>query len=654
MTRTLGGWEAALVVLAALAWALKVATAAGLPRAWLAAGLVVLALVAVAGAFVARGSGRWLDGWRATLVLAGALAFPDVYAALGGDGYEYYVYARSAMLDRDLDFANDFQGLGARPATTPEGGVTSRVPFGQALVWAPFVLLTHAGVRVASALGALVTPDGFSAPYTAAVTAATFVLGFAALLILEALLRRRFGPRLALAAALALFYATPLHFYLVANPFMSHGTQAFVATLFAAAWLHARRRDDPWAWLWAGAAGALLAVVRAQDGVLLLVPLLDLLLRPVPCRSRLLARYLIAPALAVLAQTLVWRGLYGPDFVRIVAEMNWVGQSEPDVLGVLLSPRHGLFTWTPLFALGALGLVAGLRRNTALCAAAILAVSLAVLVNAGLRDWWGSDSFGQRRLLVLLPALGLGVAEALALLVRRPLLMLVPLLVVLALWNRQLAYVYNAELVARKNQPVTLDALLPAQIEVATRRLIEARPYLPATLWTIAYDNLCGIYVDDGPRSLRGLIDVGGRDQPALPGGLLGDGWFEPEAEDGMTLRRIRGRRAWLRLPLRRRSALDVTVRLRGEYRPAHEPLRVRLEWNGVFVDEALPSPGWQELALRVPRQQVNVGVNAVALVVSPTPREQVPGFSGRNVAAAVDWIQLRPVGDAGAAPPPR
>ncbi|MGE0451973.1 MAG: hypothetical protein AB7O37_07765 [Vicinamibacteria bacterium] len=645
-TRKHDGWDAALVGLTALAWALKAAVAAGLPRGWLVAGVVSLSLVALAGALMPRRPGRWLDGWRAALVIAGALAFPDVYGTLGGDGYEYYVYARSALLDRDLDFSNDFAGLGARPATTPDGAPTSRVPFGQALVWAPFLLLTHAAVATLAALGFPLAPDGFSPPYTAGVTGASFLLGFVALGILERLLRPRFGPALSLLTVLGLLYATPLHFYLVANPFMSHGTQVFAATLFAAAWVRARRHDDARGWLWAGAAGALMSVVRAQDGVLLAVPLLDLLARRIAGRSILIARYLLFPAAAVLAQTLLWRAAYGPDFVQVVAEMNWVGKSEPDVLGVLFSPRHGLFTWTPLLALGALGLVAGLRRNAALCSAALAACALAVYVNAGLLDWWGSDSFGQRRLLVLTPALGLGVAEALALLVRRPLLLLVPCLIALAGWNRQLAYVYQAELVAPKNQPITLDALVPAQLEVVTRKLMAARAYLPEGLWVVAYDNLCGIYLDEGPRSLRGSVDIGGRDQPALPGGLLGDGWFGPELEEGTTLRRIRGRRAWLRLPLRRRAALEVVVRLRGEYRPESEPLRFRLEWNGAFVGESAPDGEWREHVFRVNRPQVRVGVNDVALVVSPTPREQLAGFSGRNVAAAVDWIRLRRLGD--------
>ncbi|HEX6739010.1 MAG TPA: hypothetical protein VF310_12095, partial [Vicinamibacteria bacterium] len=95
----------------------------------------------------------WLDGPRLVLLLLGLLLLPSVYARIGGDGFEYYAMLRSPLLDGDLDFANDFAGLGSRPVLSSEGEVTVRTPAGMALLWLPAFLLAHAAALVLQAAG---------------------------------------------------------------------------------------------------------------------------------------------------------------------------------------------------------------------------------------------------------------------------------------------------------------------------------------------------------------------------------------------------------------------------------------------------------------------------------------------------------------------
>src|SRR4029079_7198990 len=99
------------------------------------------------------------------------------------------------------------------------------------------------------------------------------------------------------------------------------------------------------------------------DAVLAALPALDLLLARGTRRLDLVTAFAIGPLLAVLLQVLVWFSLYGADFVAVVAESNWVGQTRPEGMGVLVSPRHGLFSWTPLYLLCAAGWLAWLRRE---------------------------------------------------------------------------------------------------------------------------------------------------------------------------------------------------------------------------------------------------------------------------------------------------
>jgi hypothetical protein len=624
-----------LAATACLCVVLKVAADAGAPVSR-AAPFWVLAVAAVLLLLRARRGESWLDGWRLVLVLVAAWQLPAVYGALGGDGYEYYAFPRSLIFDRDLQFANDFAGLGARAVHSSRGEITSRVPIGVGLVWAPFLVLAHVGSTVAGWVGSAVRNDGFSIPYTSAVTAGSFVYGWCGLLLMEHLLRPLYGRALSALCVLAILLATPLQFYMVANPFMSHASSVFAACLMVFLWMRAREGADRRAWALVGAAAGLLCLIRSQDAVLAALPGLDLLLRRRTRRLDLVTAFVIGPLVAVLLQVLVWFRLYGADFVAVVAESNWVGQTRPEVMGVLFSPRHGLFTWTPVYVLGVLGWLGWLRREARLGVLFMLGFGLCVFVNSLLADWWGSHAFGQRRLLVLTALFALGLAEALDRLRRRPLVPLAVFLFLLVVWNRQLASIYQSEAVAAKGQAITLDRLLPAQVDLATRRLAASQD-LPAPLWTVLYDNLRGLWLDDGAGPLRGEIDLGR--EPDLPG-LVGDGWFPPETEEHVSLRRSRGRRSWLRLPIRWPADTRVFVRARPEYDTM--PVALRLEVNGRLSEPIPLRPGWNDYETMVPGEYWRTGFNDVALVYSTTPRETIPDFHGRNAAVAVDKVWLR------------
>src|SRR5204863_3601254 len=373
---------------------------------------------------------------------------------------------------------------GARPVVSPRGETASRVPIGVSLVWLPPLLIVHAAVGLAWLLGAPLRPDGFSAPYQSAVTTATYVYSVIALVILEGMLRRLYGAAVALLATVAIWWATPLFFYAVANPSMSHGASACLATLFVAGWLRFRDSERPLAWALMGATGALLSLVRVQDAVLLLLPLLDLAWKRRPGAVRLAAVFMAVPAAGALLQALIWARLWGGGFVGLLARQGPGFTPHLAWLEVLFSPRHGLFPWTPLYLGACVGWLLWLRRDARLAAYFVLAFALAVAVNASMGDWWGSEAFGQRRLLGLTPLFALGLGEVLSFFRRHPLVPAAGLLGVLVWWNQGLAYIYNSELVAPRNQALNLEQLASAQVELLYRSLLETH-LLPAPLWTL-------------------------------------------------------------------------------------------------------------------------------------------------------------------------
>lgn len=607
---------------------------AGAPGAWglsIAVAAIALGLIAI---FASPAGRLWLDGPRLALAAAGLLALGSVYQVVGGDGYEYYALLRSPILDRDLDFANDFAGQGAKPVLSARGEITSRFAMGTPLFWAPPFLAAHL-----LALGGLAPADGFAPLYQAAVTVASYAYGFAALLVIEGLLRRRTSRAVALVVVLAIWLSTPLHFYMTANSSMSHAVSAFAATAMVWLWLRVRADEDPRQWALVGLAGGLAALVRPPDAVLLAIPVLDLVCRRRAVRGavlRPLLGLLIPPLLLGLAQCALWIAMHGSAFASVIRDQSYVARITPHVLDFLFAARHGMLTWTPVYALALAGWVAWSGRERRLPLLFAVTFALAVLVNSTTSDWWASDSFGQRRMLALTPLFAFGLAELVDWCRRRPLVPVAAALALLAAWNLQFEYVYNSGLVAGKSQAVDLDRLVSAQVKVAHRTLVRWHGRVPGAVWTLAHDNLNGVWVDEGARSLRGLIDLG-REPEDLPL-VVGHGWYEPEQDGPIDLRHSKGWRSWLRVPVRTAAPARLTVRAR---RGVPElGVRLRVEVNGVSAGEADLPAEWTDLGFAVPGGAVRRGLNDVALIFSATPRRDLPGYHGKDASSAVDFVR--------------
>lgn len=626
-----------LLALGALCWAAKVARVAGAPPAVLTAAIAVTAATAAVLALRRPDGPRWIDGPRLLFVLVGLWFLPAVYGKVGGDGNQYYILLRSPLLDGDLDFDDDFAGLGAAPVISVQGTSTSRMPIGTALAWTPPFVAAHAITAVASVLGAPVRADGFGPVYQGTVTSATYVYVFAALVALEAFLRRRHGRTIALLTVLGTLLATPLLYYATANPSMSHGVQAAAGTLFVLVWLWARERDEPRRWLLTGLAGGLVCAVRPQDAVLLALPLLDLARRG-RASARTAPAFLAGPAALGLLQLAVWLTMYGPGFAQVISGQSYVGETASFPVDLMLSARHGLFTWTPLYVVSVLGWIRWGRRDAWTAALFATAFGLAVWVNGSMQDWWGSESFGQRRMLGLTPLFALGCAEALAFLKRRPLVLPAIVLGGLVLWNLQFAYIFNSEMLGTRTQAVSLDRLAAAQVDVLYRSVARNEQRMPRRLFLLLYDNLKGVWLDEGPRSLGGTVDLGPGEPDDL-GAVVGHNWTRPDEEAGVGFRRSRGKRSWLRLPIRTPTLFDATLRGRSEI--PGRPAEVGVEVNGTVVATVTLANEWTEVPFTVPEDALRPGFNEVALVYSATARDAVPGYEGRDAAIALDWLRL-------------
>jgi hypothetical protein len=134
-----------------------------------------------------------------------------------------------------------------------------------------------------------------------------------------------------------------------------------------------------------------------------------------------------------------------------------------------------------------------------------------------------------------------------------------------------------------------------------------------------------------------GRIDIG-REPAALPF-LVGRGWYDPETEGDVTLRRSRGNGSGSAShpPV---GDYEAVVRLRPELPDV--PLRITFEVNREPVGIADVGPGWSEYRFQVPSRVLRRGLNDLGSSIRRRRARRV-GVPARNAAVAVDWIELSP-----------
>lgn len=386
---------------------------------------------------------------------------------------------------------------------TETGRRVTFATIGSALLWSPFYAAADGYVRVARQFGSPHAADGYAPPYVAAVAYGSAFYAWMALLCglaiarrvlladLEAGAARARTERWIFGAVLAIWIGTPLFFYMYIAPPMAHACSAFAVGAFVLVWLHVRERWCLRGLILLGALAALAGMTREQDLFIAIGPALDWTIAlwrqaragrigsstgapaslsgsaapsvsvsasasasastvrtpaAAPSVTALLLHALAGAAaflLAYMPQLAAYMALHGyPGPSRLVArKMNLLA---PHALGVLASPQHGLFFWTPLVVLALAGLIwlalartgashaSRDRRLIALCALAIVASQ--VYIAGSVESWTVAGAFGQRRFVGLSSIFILGLAALLTQLRADAPRRVVTMLALVAIW----------------------------------------------------------------------------------------------------------------------------------------------------------------------------------------------------------------------------
>jgi hypothetical protein len=452
---------------------------------------------------------RSLSRYEKALIILFALTLPFVHAQVSGDGIGYYAYARSLLIDRNLQFAGDwkdpknellyvFAGDWKDPGRriipnpiTKTGHLPNFWSAGPAIMWSPFLVVAHGAVLGSNRLGWHISADGHSWPYLVAMATATTLYGFIGLFLSYKLARRYVEERWAFLATLGIWLGSSLPAYIYLHPALSHADSAFCSALFFWYWLRTRNSRTHRQWIVLGLISGLMIDVRFDSIVLLLAPLLESLSayiaawrerQTAPDLLRKLsysnALYAMSVLVAFLPTLITREIIFGSPFrfgVYTNQPWNW---TSPAFLAVLFSTSHGLLVFTPILVLAFVGLFLLLQTDHSE-AKTYLVVTLAFYYFISSSPWWhGTIGLGNRYFISLTPLFVVGLAVTFARAVRiwgevqAATWRLGTITALVVMWNLGLVYQWSTFLLSPRNE-VHWDEVVYNQFRVVPGQLLQ-------------------------------------------------------------------------------------------------------------------------------------------------------------------------------------
>lgn len=368
------------------------------------------------------------------------LTLPLLNPWVRGDGVGYYAYLRSAMIDHDLNFENDYRAGNQsfvmsrfdenghlRPELyTKTGHVENHFTVGPAILWAPVLVPIHLAVTGLDHLGAHIPADGYSRPYLIGMAFATACYGFLSFFLAFRISRKYFPAHWAFLATIGIWMASSVPVYMYFNPSWSHAFSAFSVSLFLWYWDRTKLQRTFGQWALLALFAGLMGNVYYPNVFVLVFPALEIVilarsggrdtyqLAMPPGKIMSCCGVFGAVFLASLLPTFITRKIiYGSVFATGYPAMSTWNWASPKLFQVLFSSDHGMWSWTPILFLAAVGLFFLYRRNPLVGAGSLLTFLAFYYFIASYPDWDGLSSYGNRFFISLTPIFVLGLAALL-------------------------------------------------------------------------------------------------------------------------------------------------------------------------------------------------------------------------------------------------
>ena len=558
------------------------------------------------------------------------------YMRAASDGRAYFLMVRSLLIDWDVQFEQDVASFGYN------GGVMSYA-LGTPLLWIPFFLAAHAWLGVRNLFGADYITDGFFNPYQRGVGFGSLVLGMVALVVVDRLLRRHFSDQMATFTTLAVAIGGWLAWYMAVDASWSHAASAMSVAMFVYHWDATRQGRSGRQWAVFGLLGGFIILVRWQNIFFAVFPLADALYEywqvrhqgtwePLVARVRVHAGALACAFVMFLPQLAVWQFGRG-SWLDIPASDHPIFWDSRYFWDTLFGLDRGILTWTPLMALGLVGLFVLLQRDRRFAGLLLLAFVLQVWINGTL--WWGDHGFGARRFSNSFVVFAVGLAAFIDWARRRPLVTPAFLVIVLIALNGFFMREIHVTSLQQEGN-VSLEQMVSS----VTKRIGHpmSSPMDAWLAWRLGGD--FGLYGRIGSQTFNNLlIDVG------APGDdrFLGGGWSGREGSAEHNFRWTVGTSAFIVLQTKAQASYSVEFVAEPFGYPDAPSQSVQLLFNGRTVGAIELASPMQPYQMDVHEQFVRDGFNTVELrfARAVSPVSQGISADSRELAVRFDRIDF-------------
>lgn len=450
---------------------------------------------------------RWwttINRYEKILLFFFLLSLPLIHARVRGDGVGYYAYARSPLVDHNLQFSSDWRdpaeellkiylnGHFVENPITKTGHLPNYYTVGPAMLWLPFLAVTHVGILALNAAGFQIAADGHSTPYLVTMAGATALYSFLGLCLAFRLAKIYVEELWAFLATVAIWLATSFPLYVYMDPSWSHALSASCAALFLWYWQRHRKNGSTKHWIVLGLIAGLLVDLYFPNVVFLLCPAVDSLLRYLrflgrrpPEGSISLKRqflqdfvFVLGAFVAFLPTVLTRIIVFGSPFnTGVYTQVVWNWKS-PVFLQVLISANHGLLISTPILVLAIIGLFFLCRRSPSE-GPQYLTSAIAFYWLISSYPWWhGVFGLGNRFFVSLSPLFILGLATFFSYFARlwptsrSAAYRLVPVVFLFVIWNWGLIFQFSTHLMPNHGQ-VYWEEIVYNQFRVVPEEIVE-------------------------------------------------------------------------------------------------------------------------------------------------------------------------------------
>ncbi len=598
------------------------------------------------------------------------------HKVLWADGYYYYVYLRSAIIDFDIDFKNEYEMVpdpfyAVRLARGEKDSYVNTFPIGAAILWSPFFLLAHSLALILSKLGYNINPNGFSPLYIKMTLYGTTLYGFLSLILVYKLCSRFFSRRVSLAATIATSFGSFILWYIAYDPSMPHAIAGFAVSLFIYYWLKTNNNRSLKEWIVLGAIAGLMMLVRSQEGLFMIVVAIELsvsLYESIKSRNWLRLRrslffgliFILTVIIVFSPQLFSWKYMFG-GFFSTPQGRGFLKWGRPLMGNVLFSTRSGLFVWSPILYLSTIGLLLLYKKNRLFFLSLLVAFILQLYLNSIVKDWWAGTSFGARRFGDCLPIFGLGLAGLLEWfysfleihLNYKLILKLITLLLILVFIVINIGFIGGYRIgIVSPDACFQVDSALVSMVRVGLPKIyhITGNPFSFPANWLFSlkykvspadYDILVGQYFIFGPSNYGSVLDFGKKEHDKF----LVEGFSPPQTqEDRITLVWSNEERSRALVPLNNYGKDYLfTFRVAPFLYPNSPPQTLKITLNRRFLAELKLSPDWNEYKVRAPKGRIKYDINELIFEYgyAISPRELGIGNSKHKIGVAFDYLRF-------------